>query len=110
MLPARRDRTVAPAVRGSGRLAVALLHYAACALVITIGVLGLLSIVLGYVFDAEPGVWPGWTVLSWIVIAGIFIGEVLLRPSFNVVAGIGLVALLLLSSCIVVSILVAIIL
>jgi hypothetical protein len=62
------------------------------------------------VFDVEPGVWPGRTVLSWILIAGIFLGELLLRPSFNVAAGIGLVALLLLSSCIVVSILVSIIL
>jgi len=90
------QQTGGPTLKSVRGTAVAVLHYAMCALAIGIGLLGFGSSVLSVVFDVEIGQSTRWTIFGWIVMGGIFLGELLYRPSFKVAARFGFAALLLL--------------
>jgi len=68
------------------------LHYAACAVGITVGFLWFGLSVLWVFFGVEPE-----GPLFWLAVGGIFAWELLYRPSTSMTAGIGVSALLLLS-------------
>jgi hypothetical protein len=72
-----------------------LLHYAACALGITIGFLGFGLSALIVLFEVNPEV-PFGSTIYWLAVGLVFAWELMYRPPTSVTAGIGAIALLLL--------------
>jgi hypothetical protein len=79
---------------GAGIRVWTVVHYAVCALAITIGLYGLLLSGLHVVFGVELGRSVAWTIVYWVTIGSIFICELLYRPSGTLTAGLGFFALL----------------
>ena len=110
MLTDRGTQTTGgPTLRSIGGLAVAVLHYAICALAITIGLLATFSGLMASVFDVEVRGSAGWTMVGWITVSGIFVGELIYRPSFKVASAGGFVALLIWCSFFAVAVLISLI-
>jgi hypothetical protein len=79
---------------GAGISILTVVHYAFCAFAIAMGVWGLVWSGLDVVFGVELEQAVVLTLSFWVAVAGIFVCELLYRPSGALTAGIGFFALL----------------
>jgi hypothetical protein len=79
---------------GTGISIWTVVHYAFCAFAIAMGMWGLVWSGLDVVFGVGLDQTVVLTMSFWVGVAGIFIGELLYRPSGTLTAGIGFFALL----------------
>jgi len=84
---------VVPSIAGLGIRTV--FHYLACALGISIGVVGFAFSALGVLFGAWPES-PLGGVIFWLTFGAIFAWELVYRPAASITAGIGACALIVL--------------
>ena len=107
MLPARRgERALRQRLRNGVGVGT-VLHYAVCALAISIGLFGFISSALAVVFDVQVGLSAGWTIVYWVTLGGILLWELLYRPPRSVTSALGFGSMLLLCSWLATAILVS---